>query len=361
VIRTPDQRLRVFVSSTLEELAPERAAAREAIESLRLTPVMFELGARPHPPRSLYAEYLAQSHVFVGIYGDSYGWVAPDSEISGLEEEFRLAENMPRLLYVKRSAPARDERLGRLIADIEAEGEVSYRTYENADELRRLLADDLAVLLSERFQGEAAGASLQVRLPTPADRFVGRDRELGALEARLADRNARLVTVTGPGGVGKTRLAIEVAGRVAALRRDGAHFVALGAVSDSDLVAAAIQESLAVSPAAAASPLDALVERLRDALRRRHVRAHSRRALSWPSGRPTTRRGLRPRPKRFRACVKAETTQRSRWRRSPLGSRRRSPGIGTRGLLYSRTAASAPGGRARSGTRSSLGSHSRGR
>src|SRR2546422_3546966 len=45
VIRTPDQRVRVFVSSTLDELAPERAAAREAITQLRLTPVLFELGA----------------------------------------------------------------------------------------------------------------------------------------------------------------------------------------------------------------------------------------------------------------------------------------------------------------------------
>ena len=53
-IRTPDQRLRVFVSSTLAELAEERAAVREAIERLQLSPVMFELGARPHPPRTLY-------------------------------------------------------------------------------------------------------------------------------------------------------------------------------------------------------------------------------------------------------------------------------------------------------------------
>ena len=56
-IRTPDQRLRVFVSSTLAELAAERAAAREAIERLQLTPVLFELGARPHPPRDLYRAY----------------------------------------------------------------------------------------------------------------------------------------------------------------------------------------------------------------------------------------------------------------------------------------------------------------
>jgi hypothetical protein len=73
VIATPDRRLRVFVSSTLEELAPERAAAREAIENLRLTPVLFELGARPHPPRDLYRAYVEQSDIFVGIYGERYG------------------------------------------------------------------------------------------------------------------------------------------------------------------------------------------------------------------------------------------------------------------------------------------------
>src|SRR5881396_2872811 len=77
VIRTPDQRVRVFVSSTLDELAPERAAAREAITQLRLTPVLFELGARPYPPRELYRAYLAQSDVFIGLYWQRYGRVAP--------------------------------------------------------------------------------------------------------------------------------------------------------------------------------------------------------------------------------------------------------------------------------------------
>ena len=67
-IRTPDHRLRVFVSSTLGELNPERAAVRQAIERLHLAPVMFELGARPHPPRAHYRTYLAQSHIFIGIY-----------------------------------------------------------------------------------------------------------------------------------------------------------------------------------------------------------------------------------------------------------------------------------------------------
>src|ERR687883_930302 len=86
-----DRRVRVFVSSTLGELVEEREAARAAITRLRLTPVMFELGARPHPPRELYRSYLAQSDVFVGIYGESYGWIAPGSRISGLEDEYPLS------------------------------------------------------------------------------------------------------------------------------------------------------------------------------------------------------------------------------------------------------------------------------
>jgi len=81
VINTPDQRLRVFVSSTLEELVAERLAVRDAVTRLRLVPVMFELGARPHPPREVYRAYLAQSQVFIGIYWQRYGWVVP-GEIS---------------------------------------------------------------------------------------------------------------------------------------------------------------------------------------------------------------------------------------------------------------------------------------
>ena len=68
VIRTPDYRLRVFVSSTLKELAEERKAARQVIHKLCLAPVMFESGARPHPAQELYQSYLAQSQIFIGIY-----------------------------------------------------------------------------------------------------------------------------------------------------------------------------------------------------------------------------------------------------------------------------------------------------
>src|SRR5919201_4573459 len=150
-IRTPDQRLRVFVSSTLQELAPERAAAREAITGLRLTPVLFELGARPHPPRDLYRSYLAQSDVFIGIYWQRYGWVAPTMDISGLEDEYRLAGDKPKLIYVKAPAPEREERLKGLLGRIQADDAASYKPFAGPEELRELLEDDLALLLTERF------------------------------------------------------------------------------------------------------------------------------------------------------------------------------------------------------------------
>ena len=83
VIRTPDQRLRVFVSSTLKELQPERLAARAAIERLHLAPVMFELGARPHPPREPYRASPEQSAAVVAISAQLYGWLAAGEEASG--------------------------------------------------------------------------------------------------------------------------------------------------------------------------------------------------------------------------------------------------------------------------------------
>jgi class 3 adenylate cyclase len=164
VILTPDQRVRVFISSTLGELAAERAAARRAIARLHLVPVWYESGARPHPPRSMYRAYVEQSQVFVGIYWQRYGWVAPGMEISGLEDEYRLAAGKPMLLYLKRPAPDLEPRLAAMLDAIRAAGTVSYRAFATPRELERLLADDLALLLSESF----AGATISTRAPPPS-------------------------------------------------------------------------------------------------------------------------------------------------------------------------------------------------
>src|ERR1700756_2779949 len=157
-IRTPDQRVRVFVSSTLTELAAERQAVRDAVTSLRLVPVLFELGARPYPPRPVYRAYLAQSQVFVGIYWQSYGRAAPGEQVSGLEDEYELSAGLPRLIYVKSPAPDREPRLTELLARIREEGGISYQRFSAAAVLQQLVENDLALLLSERFGRTGPGA-----------------------------------------------------------------------------------------------------------------------------------------------------------------------------------------------------------
>jgi predicted ATPase len=256
VIRTPDQRVRVFISSTLQELAAERRAVHDAVQRLRLVPVMFELGARPYPPRPVYRSYLAQSQVFVGIYWQSYGWVAPGEQVSGLEDEYELSAGLPRLIYVKGPAPDREPRLAQLLARIEDQGGVSYQHFSDPAELQQLVEDDLAVLLSERFEMtqphyDAAGETpLAGALPVPATPLLGRDQEVAAIEDLVVGEGVRLVTLTGPGGVGKTRLMVEAARRLGSGFTDGARFVDLAAVSATDRVAAAIAAGLGLNTSA---------------------------------------------------------------------------------------------------------------
>ncbi|WP_159604943.1 DUF4062 domain-containing protein [Agromyces humi] len=283
-IRTPDQRLRVFVSSTLKELEPERRAARGAIERLRLAPVMFELGARPHPPQQLYRAYLDQSDVFVGIYWEHYGWIAPGEEVSGLEDEYLLAPpDMPKLIYLKQPAQ-REERLDELLGRIRDDDTASYTPFSSSEQLADLITADLATLLAERFDasraasvghgalggaagapgapgasaipglsaasgssiGEAdAGTSGTDHIPVPYTEAVGRDREVATLLDWLSHGAERVVTLVGPGGIGKSRLAIEVA-RSAGEPFDRVTFVALEHVLDPADVLPAIARELGV-------------------------------------------------------------------------------------------------------------------
>jgi predicted ATPase len=272
-IRTPDQRLRVFVSSTLAELADERAAVAHAISGLRLTPVLVELGARPHPPRELYRAYLAQSDLFIGLYWQRYGWVGPGMDISGLEDEFRLSHAIPRLLYVKAPAPEREPGLTAMLDELRAEGTDSYRTFGTTRELGRLVRDDLALLLSERFA--AASGSRTDRSPSPAsngDRraprslpvtattLIGREHDIGDVARLLAEPEVRLVTLTGPGGIGKTRLAIAVGEQLDHRYPRGTVFVRLDSVAQPELVLPRIAAVVGVTIEGARPPLDVLVE-----------------------------------------------------------------------------------------------------
>lgn len=149
------------------------------------------------------------------------------------------------------------------------------------DAYRRLLAEELGVepsvhlrsaherLLAESDRPAAAPstwASVPApHLPRPVSSFVGRDELLETLEDRVPQH--RMVTLVGPGGVGKTRLVVELMHRLAGGFADGVRFCDLTGVRDDSEVAPTVAAAVGVEPRAGVDP----VERLADVLRRERM------------------------------------------------------------------------------------------
>ena len=169
---------------------------------------MFELGARPHPPRELYRSYLAQSDVFVGIYGESYGWVAPDEDDlrprgrvqprSGVDAEAHLHQGV---------ATQRDERLGELIDRIRSDDTAAVPPLRHGrrsrgaggrrprDAARRALRRSRA----RRPRPRHPPMRLESHMPAPYTRIIGREKAIEDIVALLGDDGTRLVTLLRPG------------------------------------------------------------------------------------------------------------------------------------------------------------------
>ncbi len=138
---------------------------------------------------------------------------------------------------------------------------------------RRVLATELGlapavetVMLAEQIRGLAPfeSHSAHTALPPVLTRFFGRQQESARLVDLLSRRTVRLVTLAGPGGVGKTRLAIEVAHRMAGVFAHDICFVELAGVADEKSVDDAVAAALHLPTNTGRSSTDAIVDYLRD-------------------------------------------------------------------------------------------------
>jgi predicted ATPase/DNA-binding SARP family transcriptional activator len=136
--------------------------------------------------------------------------------------------------------------------------ELGIEPSERLRELERaILAQDAALAIPESPQSAPPQRPRAV-LPSPPTRTVGRAEELAAVSALLQAEGGRLVTLTGPGGVGKTRLALEVAFALESEQPDGAWFVSLASTSSVEHVPSAITQALGVTPQAGETATAAL-------------------------------------------------------------------------------------------------------
>ena len=125
----------------------------------------------------------------------------------------------------------------------------------------RDLARDLAAVRDRL--ADAPGRESEPRpnnLPVQRTALIGREHEAAGLRQLLSRVDVQLVTLTGPGGIGKTRLALQVAGEIADQFPGGVCFVALSAIGDRGLIASTIAQAVGVRETGNTSPQESLIE-----------------------------------------------------------------------------------------------------
>jgi len=133
------------------------------------------------------------------------------------------------------------------------------------------LARDLATVRDLRVDSSMhSGASVASNIPVQRTAFIGREVEVIALQQLLNREDVRLVTLTGPGGIGKTRLALRVADEMSDHFAGGVYFVSLSAVREKEATITAVAQGIGLREVPGQSPHETLKE---------HVRSFSERTL----------------------------------------------------------------------------------
>ncbi len=182
-------------------------------------------------------------------------WVKQQRKAAGLRQD-DLAQKVACSLIMIKKIEADQRRPSRQIAELLAQ-----RLHIPSDQQEEFLLLARSVQTSPLAPGFSPPST---NLPMPLSSLIGRDTDLQQLSALLRRSEVRLLTLTGPGGIGKTRLGIQAASDLYDLFADGVRFVPLEAIHDPDLVVPAISQALGVRRLAGMSPIEELIDYLRD-------------------------------------------------------------------------------------------------
>lgn len=114
------------------------------------------------------------------------------------------------------------------------------------------------------FKSEEAVLAHSTRLPAPPTPFIGRQAEMATISALLENEQCRLLTITGPGGIGKTRLAIQAASHRRGNFAEGVYFISLGLSNSAEFIIPAIADGLAFPFSGIKEPKIQLLDYLRE-------------------------------------------------------------------------------------------------
>ena len=216
---------------TFRYMSPEQAAGRLVdfrSDQFAFGVVLYEMTARKHPFRKP-----THAHTLVAIAEEE------PEPLGSLNPEAP-----PPLCWVVERCLAK---------------EPEKRYFSTRDLVRDLTAirDRLSDLQLKRHETRPSN------LPVPSASLVGRENELATVQELLLRREVRLVTVTGPAGIGKSRLALALASAISEHFPSGVYFAPLASVNDPNLIASVIAQSLGVRLTKTQSPLETLKEYLR--------------------------------------------------------------------------------------------------
>jgi predicted ATPase/DNA-binding SARP family transcriptional activator len=236
-----------FDAAVFEQLVVEARTSTEPSEALRLLDMALSLWRGP---------------AYGGCIGDPDVYIAAErlEELRNCAREEQAAwllalgrgdEAAEHAASLVREYPLRERAVEVLVeacyeAGRSSEALAAYERYRArlAEELGLDPGEDLRNLHVRVLRGERTVAGTRATVPHPVTSYVSRDDEVGLVSAIVCA--GRHVTLTGPGGVGKTRLAIEVATRLTADFADGVWFCDLAAISDAHAVPAAVASSLTI-------------------------------------------------------------------------------------------------------------------